>query len=198
MCADKKMAPTGQGQTSRSLSFHPYFLWIKILPLKVTNCISGPPPLIVPYIARSRCTLYFPLVLRLSSITGGLPPALSLISKSLQISPLLVFIITLALTSPGSVTSTVPLKEVKLMALSGDTLFNDTVTFPLVVLASTDPDTFVLEMPPLVWLASIEPEIFSTVIAHPFTERITRFVCIETWIVMWLELSLPTTEMVLF
>src|SRR5580698_7934999 len=132
MCADKKMAPTGQGQTSRSLSFHPYFLWIKILPLKVTNCISGPPPLIVPYIARSRCTLYFPFELRLSSTTGGFPPAVSLMSKSLQISPLFVFIITLAFTSDGRLTSTLPLNEVKLIALSPETLFSDTVTLPFV------------------------------------------------------------------
>src|ERR1700722_312469 len=117
---------------------------------QVTNCISGPPPLICPYIARSRWTLYLPFVLRLSSTTGGFPPAISLISKSLQISPLFVFIMTFAFTSDGSVTSTFPLNDVKLMALSGDTLFSDTVTVPLVVLASTDPDTFVMVMPPLV------------------------------------------------
>ena len=40
-------------------------------------------------------------------------------SKSLQISPLLVFIITLAFTSAGSV----PLNDVKLIALSAEALF---------------------------------------------------------------------------
>jgi hypothetical protein len=62
----------------------PYFAFrIYILPLKVVSWISGPPPLINPYVARSNCTRYLPCP-ELESCTIGLRDAASTwMSKSL-------------------------------------------------------------------------------------------------------------------
>ena len=57
-----------------------------MLPLKVVNCISGPPPLMVPLVPRSNRTKRPPFV-RLYSTCGGWDAASGLISKSVKMSP---------------------------------------------------------------------------------------------------------------
>src|SRR6185503_18913699 len=124
-------------------------------PLKLRSSISGPPPLSDARTARSTSRRNLPSPCRAPRGVGR--EGVAGMSKSVNVSPLSVRSLRLALIAAGSVTSTSPLSVVNAIGAWASARVRTASTSPLTVWATTEPATLARERSPFMLLASRTP-----------------------------------------